>query len=69
MNVSVLKDFTYVSLMRAKIPEFIDQHKNLDPHLKWKMIKSQISELTQKYCRTIQLQKSLEKNQTKKNAQ
>ena len=66
MNVSVLKDMKYVNLMRKKIPEFLKENENLDPHLKWEMTKIQISEFTQKYCRAIQFEKGREKNETRK---
>ena len=48
MNVSIFKDVKYLNLMREKIPNLIQIFENLDPHLKWEMIKKEIKEFTQK---------------------
>ena len=63
MNVSILQDKEYVSMMKTKIPKIIIDNKNLDSHLQWEMTKKEIKELTVKYCK----KRAFERGERKRN--
>ena len=66
MNTSILLNQDYVKMMNREIPKIIDTHSRLDPHLQWEMIKVEIRELSQKFCKKIASKKFGEKQQIKK---
>ena len=65
MNTKVLTDINYVALLKENIPKIINNNARLNPHLKWEMVKIEIKELTQQYCRNIAHNRKLEKTKLK----
>ena len=61
MNTSILLNQKYIDIMKKEIPKMIDNHSTLDPHLHWEMVKAEIRELTQKFCRNNSVNKNNEK--------
>ena len=55
INVSLIQDKNYVSMMNKAIAESIKNNSHLDPHLKWEMVKIDISEKSQQYSRLAHL--------------
>ena len=49
LNVSLLRDPRYVTMMNSVITEGLTTHQALDPHLKWEMLKVSIREASQTY--------------------
>ena len=66
MNVSLLEDKIFLSLMKDKIPFFIEQYKNLDPQLQWEMTKIEIREFSQKYSKAKSFERGREKLELKR---
>lgn len=54
MNVGILKDSTYINMMSKSILKSIEEYSVLNPHLKWEMIKVNIREETQQYCKFVE---------------
>ena len=51
MNVSVLSDLEYCRLINNEIINTMEEYRNVNPHLLWEMIKINVKELTQIYCK------------------
>ena len=51
LNVSLLKDIQYVQLIKKVIEECSISNGNLNPHLRWEMLKTKVRETSQQYSR------------------
>ena len=51
MNTDLFNDLDYVNMIKKQIPSILIENENLNPHLKWEMLKVEVKELSQQYSR------------------
>ena len=57
LNTSLLYDLNYCKIINAEIEKTAKEYENLNPHLRWEMIKTNIRECSQIYGRQISREK------------
>ena len=69
INTSLLKDPQYCRLITLEIHETLDEYNDLDPHLRWEMVKHNVRESSQHYSRIKARERSDENNKLKEKLQ